>query len=267
MEAQPTQSALAVSDHLQLECSSRTIVRRLRESGLLARIIATKPVLAGRNNEDRIAFTRQYIDLPIEFWQRVIFCDEKVFSSEGLRPQSVWRRINTRYKEENIVPSSRSDRITGGVWGWIAWSGVGEIVEINGCLTSAEYVNILEDVFLPSVRAVFAEEEALHVYLAQDNSPIHSGRVVSDWFASHPEVTLLDWPSRSPDLNPIEYVWAQMSKDWLGCNGRNRKELFDYVRELWEKLRLQPNLLQNLVQLMPHRLRDVILADGGYTKY
>lgn len=96
MEVQPVQSAVAVCDKLELECSSRTVVRRLRESGLFARIPATKPVLTGRTKEQRLGFARQYVDMPIDFWQKVIFCDEKVFSSEGLRPQSVWRRINTR---------------------------------------------------------------------------------------------------------------------------------------------------------------------------
>lgn len=149
----------------------------------------------------------------------------------------------------------------------MAWSGVGELVDIPGRLTAADYVDILEDVLLPTVRALFADEDELHVYLCQDNSPIHTARVVRDWFVRHPEVTFLDWPPRSPDLNPIEHVWAHMSKRWNGYDGRNQRELFDGVKVIWENLRAQPNVPQELVESMPRRLRKVIEAEGGYTKY
>ena len=149
----------------------------------------------------------------------------------------------------------------------MAWSGVGELVDIPGRLTAADYVDILEDVLLPTVRALFADEDTFHVYLCQDNSPIHTARVVRDWFVRHPEVTLLDWPTRSPDLNPIEHVWAYMSKQWNGYDGRDQGELFANVKVIWENLRSQPTVPQQLVESMPRRLRKVIEAEGGYTKY
>ena len=96
MEAEPTRSAHAVRDELQLQCSIRTVARRLRASGLFARTPAIKPLLTPRCKEIRLAFAREYADMAMNDWKKVIFCDEKVFSSESLAPQSVWRRVNTR---------------------------------------------------------------------------------------------------------------------------------------------------------------------------
>ncbi|KAK4327926.1 hypothetical protein Pmani_001617 [Petrolisthes manimaculis] len=45
----------------------------------------------------------------------------------------------------------------------------------------------------------------------QDNCPVHKARVVQCWFEERMEqIEFLPWPALSPDLNPIENVWAQI---------------------------------------------------------
>lgn len=72
-----------------------------------------------------------------------------------------------------------------------------------------EYINILENVLLPSVRNIYTIAEVPTIRLVQDNCFVHTAYIVKEWFAHHPEIIVLNWPAKTPDLNLIENVWAQ----------------------------------------------------------
>jgi len=49
------------------------------------------------------------------------------------------------------------------------------------------------------------------IHLQQDHS-IHDSCVVQEWLARQADVEPLDWPPRSPDMNPIEKMWSEVKR-------------------------------------------------------
>ena len=99
-----------------------------------------------------------------------------------------------------------------------------------------------------------------------DNDPKHRSKVVQKYL-HNTNVVLLDWPSQSPDLNPIENVWKHL-KDKLAESyekASSLDHLFELVKQVWAEVDV--NYLQTLVDSMPRRCAAVIKAKGWATKY
>ncbi|KAL0148167.1 hypothetical protein M9458_056488 [Cirrhinus mrigala] len=77
----------------------------------------------------------------------------------------------------------------------------------------------------------------------------------------------MDWPARSPDLNPIEHIW-----DIMSCSIHQHhiapqtvQELADALVQVWEEI--PQETIRHLIRNMPRRCREVIQARGGHTHY
>lgn len=188
-----------------------TVTKILNRHNIRHRIPAKKALLQDHHKANRLMFGQGHANFD---WTRVIFTDEKSFCSNADVRQHLWRPDNTRFEPQNIQTTQLSGRVSASMWGWIWANGPGELTPVYGKFNQKQYIEILEDVFLPSLNTIFPEWEAAGLWFMQDNSPIHRGKLVRKWFRSHPAIRVMEWPALSPDLNPIENVWAEMAKSW-----------------------------------------------------
>lgn len=79
------------------------------------------------------------------------------------------------------------------------------------------------------------------------------------------EMEVLPWPPQSPDLNPIENIWAHLKKQLRKrpIQPTNHNELYAAIVEEWEAI--PRKILTNMVQSMPKRIEKVIKQRGGST--
>ena len=136
-------------------------------------------------------------------------------------------------------------------------------------ITSVEYKEVMTMTLLTEGTKKFQGLGIASWVFQQDNDPNHrdAEQHIKEWNAKHySSVSLLaDWPPNSPDLNPIENVWAWMDAEVnkLGC-----KTFKEYKAALSKLAREIPQAdIKNLYASMPERLALVIERNGGKTGY
>lgn len=66
----------------------------------------------------------------------------------------------------------------------------------------------------------------------QDNAPCHKAKRVMKWLQNKKQV-VLEWPGNSPDLNPIEELWANMKLRLQGRDTSTPQQLAKALRDIW----------------------------------
>ncbi|GFU52789.1 DDE_3 domain-containing protein [Trichonephila clavipes] len=77
------------------------------------------------------------------------------------------------------------------------------------------------------------------------------------------DMTSLPWPTRSPDLSPIENVWDALGRQLQPS--RDTGELTAQMQRLWQDL--PQGVISDLIESMPRRISACIAARGGFTTY
>lgn len=132
----------------------KLVGRRLKKRGLNCHRPAMKTLFGPEHRANRIAFIEENYGRD---WDRVVFSDEKVFKSYSDRKMPVYRPKNKRFAPEYIQNLNRAGRITCGVWGFITSGGFGELVPVSGRMDSVEYISILDEIYIPSIEALFGD--------------------------------------------------------------------------------------------------------------
>ena len=78
-----------------------------------------------------------------------------------------------------------------------------------------------------------------------DNDPKHTSKVVATCLKKN-KVKVLEWPSQSSDLNPMENVWAELKKHVLARRPTNLTQLHQLCHEEWAKI--HPTYFGELVE-------------------
>lgn len=253
-----------LEDVRNVQVSLWTVRRRLLAANLHSRRPARGPKLLREHRVVRLHFAQNCVSWTQEDWDRVLFSDEARISLYGEdRRRRVLRRPEERYAEvcfEEITPY--------GGGSVMFWAGINsldrtELVFIeNGTLNAHRYVTEILSPYVQPTLAVLGENSIF----MDDNARAHrSGDVGA--YMMEVGIRRLDWPARSPDLNPIEHVWDLLKRRVRSVQPAPQTitELKNAITAEWE--RIPQETIRGILTSMPRRMQAVISARGGHTPY
>ncbi|KAI4896474.1 hypothetical protein NFI96_032686 [Prochilodus magdalenae] len=217
------------------ECADQTIRNRPHEGGLRARRPVVGPVLTGQHRRARLAFATEHQNWQIRHRHLVLFTDEsRFYLSTCDRCDRLWRRRGECYAACNII---QHDWFGGGsvmVWGGISLEGRTDLYRLdNGTLTAIRH----QDEILGPVVRPYAGAVGPGFLLVHNNARPHVARVCRQ-FLENEGIDTIDWPTGSPDLNPIEHLWDIMFRSIRRHQValQTVQELSDALVQIWEEI-------------------------------
>jgi transposase len=241
-----------------------TIRRSLHRGGLHPAKMKRKPRLTAAQRKARLEWAMEYAKKPRDFWDHVIFSDESSFhTNEALKGKVVWRFAHEELQSPFVQPVTKFGGHKLQVWGCVTSQGVGWACSLPEGIDSDTYLVILKNELQWTISLYFKEFNG--VVFQQDGAGPHRANVVKNYLKLQ-KYSVLPWPAHSPDLSPIENLWANLKKRLEEKHGEIPKtKLWEVVDEEWEET--SKEYCKNLFASMPDRIQAVINARGGYTKY
>jgi len=213
-------------DELELQCSVKTLERRLKQRGYFRCVACQKPYLTTAQVTSRLLWAIAHIFWTVE-WLKVLWSDEVTFLVGG---RTVKQRV-TQNKDKQTHPTCiqhqlhRPTTILVNAWGAIRYGykspllfvkGTGKVgalkqVDYLGQVLEAHIRPILED-FAAVTHALSPSTEPLFM---EDRNPAHGHKSKTNCcarFCTEHGIVLMPHPSLSPDINLIKKCWRRIKQ-------------------------------------------------------
>jgi transposase len=233
-----------------ISVSRETVRRDLRLQSFSAKRMPKGPQKIEGDQQIRIHYAKVLLRHKA-LLKDVAFSDEKLCTCDGV---SGWDWTKGTPLRRTV--DQNSSRMM--IWGVI---GVGMrhfvVVPRETKIDAAEYVKLLE-----SAKRIIGKKRIF----MQDNARSHNAVSTIAWLKSNGIRTMMDVfgvnpPARSSDLNPIEQIWAIVSRRvaerWCPIT-------YDELKQAWETelANLEQSIIDDLVLSFRSRLEKVIAAKG-----
>ena len=140
------------------------------------------------------------------------------------------------------------------VFGMISVVGTGPLVRFRGKINTTVYKEILKK-YVPNLNTAINQPAVFMFYKAKSVKS----------YLSEEDVTVMEWPVQSTNMNPIENVWKLLNERTKKKNPINVEELWTNSKGEWEKISVDE--CKTLILLCSKICQAVIESKGLHIKY
>ncbi|KAJ3447096.1 transposable element-related [Anaeramoeba flamelloides] len=248
-------SSFIKNNHQNVISSPTTIFRIRKKIGFDYK----PPRIRQRLNETqigkRLLFAHDHLSLKTD-WTRVVFSDESWFFINS-RNKRIWRKRGENDDSCFINKSNYDTKIL--IWGAFGYFFQSQLIILDSSVNSEIYIeNCIKGSKL--IKRANREYGKFDWTFMQDGARPHTSKFSMNYLRKKCKV-LDPWPPNSPDLNPIENLWAIMDSHLEKNRPTNVENFIEVLYNVWEKLKWET--LENLIKSMEKRILLVIQEDGG----
>lgn len=194
----------------------------------------------------------------------MIFSDESTFEVQLAQPRLVRRGAEPVSSLHMAQSHKWPQKVM--IWGCMSHHGFGRIHVVTGMMNSQQYIDVLRSRLIPQAAEWYPDNWVFQ----QDNAPCHTSKAVKRVMTDE-GLVVLPWPSNSPDMNPIETLWAVLKNKLRQKTIASRQALINEILNIGvrdnEVSRQLTETARKLVAGMPDRIRALIEAKGGHTTF
>ena len=206
-----------------------------------ARKLIKKPLLKPSHISQRKVFAEYIIKNEIDY-KKIFFTDEKRFimnfvpnkqTNQIRLSKLTQRKLKQNNQEVEKLLTVPVEKHPKGVMvaGGVSYYGVGKLNFIVGAMDSCAYrqtlINYKKDI-------EFYKSMGVDLIFQQDNCPSHVSAEIKQILK---DMYKLDfWPPNSPDLSPIESVWAEVQAKLEGYNFKNMDDFRKKIVYEWNRV-------------------------------
>lgn len=178
-------------------------------------------------------------------WDKYVFSDEHwiTVNDHTTRTQWVVKRADGTINREDLVPIIRRSRYN--IPSFMVWAAIGvnfksrlifiprkkdeegKVISMN----SSRYIRVCLASILNGSNQI--PHDAI---LMQDGARCHTAKATLAYLSRKGQMVLEDWPPYSPDLNPIEYLWAHLDKKISEEAPQTADQLEAVAKRVWDAI-------------------------------